>query len=75
MAKHTPKPDTPGRANPSSSRQQITPNQRTQTGSPQLDRAAAERDDKKAKYQDRPADEGKHGDADQEPNSGFPEKS
>lgn len=73
MTKRTPKQDTPGRAKRSSSRQQIAPDQRTQTGSPELDRASSERD-KKSKYKDRPADEGKHGDGDQEPNSGFPER-
>lgn len=73
MSKQTPKHDTPGRPKPSSSRQQIVPDQGTQTGSPQIDRASPQ-SSPKSKYKDRPADEGKHGDGDQEPNSGFPER-
>ncbi len=73
MTKRRPEQDTPGRTKPSSSRQQIAPDQRTQTGSPELDHASSERD-RKSNYKDRPADEGKHGDGDQEPNSGFPER-
>jgi hypothetical protein len=45
---------TPGRRKSSSSRQQTQPNRGTQSG--------------KVKYRDRPADEGKHGDAAEEPN-------
>lgn len=73
MTKHPQTQDTPGRAKPSSSRQQTAPDQRTQTGAPELDRDSAKRAGK-VKYRDRPAEEGKHGDGDQEPNSGFPER-
>ncbi len=69
MSKKSNQQDTPGRAKPSSSRQQTEPNQGTQTGSPEIDRKSKQPD---PKYKDRPADEGKHGDGDQSPNSGFP---
>jgi len=69
MSKKPKQQDTPGRPKPSSSRQQTEPNQGTQTHVPELDRAASETDQK---YRDRPADEGKHGDGHQAPNSGFP---
>lgn len=71
-------PDTPGRPKPTSSRQQSHPDQGQQSGSPELDRRS---DGKKgpsrdqahnAVYHDRPADEGTHGDGDEEPNSGKP---
>jgi hypothetical protein len=58
-----PTQDTPGRPKSSSSRQQTQPDQGIQSGSPELDSK-----DTKVKYRDRPADEGKHGDAAEEPN-------
>jgi hypothetical protein len=66
--------DTPGRADPSSSRQQTHPNQGTQTGSPAIDRDSGASVPKEKMhergeehYRDRPADEGKHGDGAQTP--------
>lgn len=73
MTKQAPRHDTPGRPKQSSSRQQIVPDQATQTGSPQIDRASPQ-SKPKTEYKDRPADEGKHGYGDQEPNEGFPER-
>lgn len=76
-----PKQDTPGRAKPSSSRQQTDPDQVTQTGSPAIDKASAREarkdkdDEEDAQYRDRPTDDGKHGDGHQEPNAGFPSRS
>jgi hypothetical protein len=58
-----PTQDTPGRPNSSSSRQQTQPNQGTQSGSPELDSQEAD-----VEYRDRPTDDGKHGDAADEPN-------
>jgi hypothetical protein len=58
-----PTQDTPGRPKSSSSRQQTQPEQGIQSGSPELDSKNT-----KVKYRDRPADEGKHGDAAEEPN-------
>ena len=65
--------DTPGRPKSASSRQQTQHEQGSQSGSLHLDSKSSgqgpEREAAK-KYQDRPADEGKHGDADEEPNPG-----
>ena len=65
--------DTPGRPKAAGSRQQTQPNQVSQSGSPEQDAKSASKgkandvlDD--VQYRDRPADEGKHGDGDQEPN-------
>ncbi len=66
-------PDTPGRPKPSSSRQQTEPGQGSQSGSPELDsRSSGKGPQREAarKYQDRPADEGKHGDGAEAPNAG-----
>lgn len=67
--------DTPGRAKPSSSRQQTHPGQSTHTGSPEIDERSRGRDAQQPArkvaeraYDDRPSDDGKHGDGDQEPN-------
>jgi hypothetical protein len=76
----TSKRDTPGRPKPSSSRQQTHADQVTQTGSEELDADSARRARKKkskqanVKYRDRPTDDGKHGDGDDEPNGGFPSR-
>lgn len=70
----TPTQDTPGRAKPSSSRQQTEPEQVTQTGAPEIDEDGGQegqqpaRDLAKRAYDDRPSKDGKHGDGDQEPN-------
>ena len=71
-----PPQDTPGRPKASSSRQQTQPNQGTQSGSPELDAkdAGSPQEQVAAKYRDRPADEGKHGDGAQQPNSPRPSK-
>ena len=65
--------DTPGRPKPGSSRQQTQPGQGNQSGSPALDKKdtgnASERETR-VKYRDRPANEGRHGDAGDEPNPG-----
>ena len=66
--------DTPGRTNPSSSRQQTEQGQVTQTGAPEIDQNGDEQGQKAARdvakraYDDRPSKDGKHGDGDQEPN-------
>lgn len=66
--------DTPGRPKSSSSRQQTQPHQGTQSGSPALDRESGKSvpEEKMRKrgeehYRDRPSEDGKHGDAAQEP--------
>ena len=72
------RPDTPGRPKKAGSRQQTHPEQVLQSGSPELDSASAgekgpSRDQAhNAIYHDRPANEGTHGDGDEEPNSGTP---
>lgn len=72
------RPETPGRPKKTGSRQQTHPDQGLQSGSPELDRSSAgakgpSRDQaRNAIYHDRPADEGTHGDGDEEPNSGTP---
>ena len=60
--------DTPGRPKPTASRQQTHPDQGTQSGSTEFD-ASHSPSRQNSKYRDRPADDGKHGDGDQEPNS------
>lgn len=68
-----PTQDTPGRAKPSSSRQQTEHEQVTQTGTPEIDERGdkraqeAARDLAKRAYDDRPSRDGKHGDGDKEP--------
>lgn len=67
--------DTPGRPRSSSSRQQTQSQQHVQSGNPELDSRGPKvgRDNPNdVQYRDRPADEGKHGDGDQEPNSRNP---
>ena len=70
-----PTQDTPGRAKPSSSRQQTHPEQSTQTGAPDIDKRSRGRDAQEparkvaeVAYDDRPSDDGKHGDGHQQPN-------
>jgi hypothetical protein len=71
-------PATPGRPESKGSRQQTHADQVLQSGSPELDRRSAgakgpNRDQAhNAIYHDRPAEEGTHGDGDEEPNSGTP---
>ena len=65
--------DTPGRPKPASSRQQTQHGQGSQSGSPQLDSKDTGKGPQReaaVRYQDRPANEGRHGDADEEPTPG-----
>jgi hypothetical protein len=64
-----PTPDTPGKPG-KASRQQTHPDQGVQSGSPELDSADAGSPASQRRYRDRPADEGKHGDGDQDSESG-----
>ena len=71
--------DTAGRPEPGASRQQTHRDQVAQSGNPELDGRkpndpAPEDVLDHVKYRDRPANEGKHGDGDQEPNEGMPHK-
>jgi hypothetical protein len=63
------KRDTPGKPG-NASRQQTHPKQGVQSGSPELDSSDAGPAMRHRRYRDRPADEGTHGDADQESASG-----
>lgn len=67
--------ETPGRPKSSSSRQQTHRDQSTQTGSPEIDKRNRDREAQEparkvaeVAYDDRPSEDGKHGDGDQEPN-------
>lgn len=65
-----PSQNTPGRPKDAASRQQTQRHQHLQSGNPDLDSRGpkAGRDNPNdVKYRDRPADEGKHGDGDEEP--------
>jgi hypothetical protein len=69
--------DTPGRPERGGSRQQTHREQVSQSGDADVDRRhrndpTPEEVAAGAKYRDRPADEGKHGDGRQEPNAGGP---
>lgn len=62
-----------GRPTQSGSRQQTEPNQGVQSGSKELDRKSTGRKPEQEaarKYADRPTNDGKHGDAEDEPASG-----
>jgi hypothetical protein len=52
--------DTPGRPKSSASRQQTQPDQRTQSGSPELDAKDAGSEEAQRKNRSRPADEQEH---------------
>lgn len=67
------KHEAAGRPTGTGSRQQTVPEQGVQSGSRSLDQRSTgdgPRQEAARRYQDRPADEGKHGDAADEPNPG-----
>lgn len=67
--------NTLGRPKDASSRQQTQQQQHLQSGNPELDSRGprvGHDNPNGVKYRDRPADEGKHGDGDQEPTSRNP---
>lgn len=68
--RNTSEPDTLGRPTSTGTRQQTQTHQGVQSGSKALDRKSTGKSPEREaarRYQDRPADEGKHGDAADEP--------